>query len=100
MSGVLHSYARLARLITDGSSKPSVATPGLTVQMLQVHEGVGSLSHQRTSGASATTTTSEDGSEGTTATNDDGSASAMSADSAMTTAPTTSNDDGQYQQYS
>jgi hypothetical protein len=51
-------------------------------------------------GGSAITTTSEDGSEGTTATNDDGSGSTMSADSAMTTAPTTSNNDGQYLQYS
>ena len=98
MSGVLHLCARLTRLIIDGSSKPSVATPRLTVQMLQGYEDVGSLSH--TNGGSTITTTSEDGSEGTTATNDDGSASTMSADSAMTTAPTTSNDDGQYQQYS
>ncbi|MDA9686926.1 hypothetical protein N9U05_00375 [bacterium] len=51
-------------------------------------------------GGSTITTMSKDGSEGTTATNDDGSVSTMSAGSTMTTAPTTSNDDGQYQQYS
>jgi hypothetical protein len=51
-------------------------------------------------GGSAITTTSEDGSEGTTATNDDASVSTMSADSTMTTAPTTPNGDGQYLQYS
>ena len=92
MSGVLHLHK------TDEINKRrKLEARG---PQCRCSKGMKTLALFLSNGGSAITTTSEDGSEGTTATNDDGSVSTMNADSTMTTAPTTSNDDDQYQQYS